>query len=671
MIAPRSNWGDLEERIREMFGPKGLLSRRPEFQYREPQQLMACRVARALEQDNHALVEAGTGVGKSLAYLLPAITFAHEQSKKALVSTHTINLQEQLFYKDIPLVKDFVPFEFGAALLKGRQNYICPKRLAKAKVSSDELFVSSEVAELNRIYEWFQKTKDGTLSDFSVQPEAKVWAQVCSEPHICTSRSCGDDAKCFYQQARKRILNAQVVVMNHHLFFTYLGGIDDETHSREGYLFPNDFVIFDEAHNVEATAARHIGLSVSSGQFRYLLQRLYHPRTRKGLLPAVRQSALEKMVVESLDQVDLFFGQLENACEFGRRTQGNEFRVREADIVDDSLSLPLMRLREKLLDVSADLDDREMQAELKDCARRLVDLRSSVSDFLSQKNESYVYWVERTGRGLANFQMQAAPVDLAETLRQLLFRPEHASIMTSATLSVGSEMKYFQKRLGAEDAETLQVDSPFNYEEQMSVYVPRRLPEPKNKEAYEEALSRWVAHFIDKTGGKAFVLFTSYISMSRIAEHLRAWFAEKQIKLLVQGAGKSREKMVQEFKEDVNSVLFGTDSFWQGIDVPGEALSNVIITRLPFAVPNHPLIEAKMEFIESQGGNPFQEYSLPEAILKFRQGVGRLIRSVHDSGIVCILDTRVLSKSYGRYFMTKLPKCPVHILDEEPMQVIG
>ncbi len=650
---------DFVARVEECFSPTGVLSKAHKFEYRAEQQQMAVAVARALEEERHLVVEAGTGVGKSLAYLVPSVMHALERKRKAVISTCTINLQEQLMYKDIPILQKILPVEFEATLWKGRQNYLCPVRLERALVSASELFTTPEQAELERIREWSATTKEGSLSDFAVEPDPQVWSQVCSEHHICTNRTCGQNTRCFYQNARKRLLSADLVVMNHTLFFMNLGGVEEQAERDSGYLFANDFVIFDEAHTLEGIAARQIGLGVSQYGLRYVLQRLYNPRTKKGLFTVLRDANGVRLVSDLLDRSDTFFTSVENSCRFER---GREFRVREPDLVEDSLTPPLAEVQTLIVNAVRTAEDESLRAELQDIGRRLRDARHGLGAFLSQSESEHVYWVEKTGRSGQFLTLNAAPVDIAACLEELIFRGGRCSVMTSATLSVGApELDYFRERMGAMEAEALQIGSPFDYATQMKIYVPKKMPDPRDA-AYEEALETQIAHYVEETKGRAFVLFTSYRLMESMAGRMEKHFAQEGYNLMVQGKGKPRHRLVEEFKQDDRCVLFGTDSFWSGVDVPGEALSNVIITRLPFAVPDHPLIEAKLELIKSRGGDAFQEYSLPEAILKLRQGVGRLIRTRSDRGIVVILDNRILSKFYGKAFLRALPSCPVEIV---------
>ena len=651
---------DFVERVRAIFAPDGLLAKARNFEYRPQQQEMAAAVAQTLEEERHLVVEAGTGVGKSLAYLVPATLFALEKKKKAIISTHTINLQEQLLHKDIPIVKKILPVEFEAALMKGRQNYLCPRRLQRAIQSANELFNTTEQADLARLADWARTTMDGTLSDLPLEPDPKVWTQVCSEAHICTAKTCGQNPRCFFQQARKRLLAADVVVINHTLLFMLLGSPEEQEEREEGYLFPNDFLIFDEAHTIEQVASRQIGIGISQYGLRATIQRLYNARSKKGLFTVTRDAAGVTLAASLVDEADRFFSAIDERANF--KKDGREYRVREADFVDDQITGRLAALQVRIGEVVRKTEDELLKAELQELGRRIGEAREGIAIFLQQSAEEYVYWIERTGKTARNITLNAAPIDVAPVLRRMLFRDDCTSVMTSATLAVGRpDLAYFRRRIGADDAEPLQLGSPFDFQKQMKLFVVRKMPDPRD-DGYSAALAEWVARFVEDTEGRAFVLFTSYRSMQQLALEMEDFFARQKMNLLVQGKGAPRSQLLEQFKTTPRSVLFGTDSFWMGVDVPGEALSNVIITRLPFAVPDHPLTEAKLELIQARGGDAFTEYSLPEAILKFRQGVGRLIRTKSDSGIIVILDNRVVTKTYGRAFLKALPDCPVKIL---------
>jgi len=653
----------------DFFSATGPLSASPDFEYRAEQQDMARRVAQSLQNKEPLAVEAGTGVGKSLAYLVPAVLFAQAHRRKAVISTHTINLQEQLVAKDIPILQKVHDIPFRAALMKGRHNYLCMSRLRRAMKNKGDLFTSSEQDDLKALWTWAHETEDGSRSDLTTPPTPSVWSQVCSESVVCSPRICGKEPMCFYQAARRKAQEADVVVMNHTLFFTLLQGVEDTVNDDGGFLYPNDFAIFDEAHTLEAVAAQQLGMRLSGPAILFDLRKLYNPRSRKGLFQLLREAKGIESTLRLIDHVEGFFDDVEEASEFG--PWGREFRVRQPIGLQDHLGEPLRHMAETLREISDRTEKESVKLELQDLADRMLGSRNAVADFLDLKQEDHVYWVERSTSGNSNspqVTLRSAPIDIATRCRDIFFNAQRTCVMTSATLGVGEpDLRYFRRRLGAEDIDYAHIGSPFDYRKQMQLFLVRAMPEPKDPR-YEEELEVWIRHFLLESDGRAFVLFTSYKLLREMALKLEGHCASNGWRLLVQGQEMPRDRMVQTFREDERSVLFGTDSFWTGVDVPGKALSNVIITRLPFAVPDHPVTASQLEKIQAEGGNPFYEYSLPEAVVKLRQGVGRLIRTQKDEGMACILDSRIVTKSYGRNFLAGLPPATTITLDREDIR---
>jgi len=689
--------------VAAVLGSGGLIARRlPHYEIRPQQLEMAAAVQAAIEDERHLVVEAGTGVGKSFGYLVPGILaitdpqFSKQKSPKTgqarhgrlVVSTHTISLQEQLIHKDLPLLNSVMPREFSSVLVKGRGNYISLRRLEYAQQRSQTLFSNqSELIELGKIAEWAKQSGDGSLADLPFRPSPGVWEEVASDASNCLGRKCPRYKDCFHFQARRRASQAQVLVVNHALFFT------DLALRREGVkLLPDyDAVIMDEAHTMEAVAADHLGFGATSGQVSYRLSRLYNQRGNRGLLVEHDLRNLQQEVVRLDFEADQFFEDClqwyqqqprrswdsapgadavgtDHAAFFsGVDVPPGSVRVRKAGIVRDRLSQGLVKLAAQLKVQAARATDESIEKNFMSAHDSLVQIAQGIRDWCQQPDENSVYWMEiRRRRSGPQVALMAAPIDVGRVLRQSLFAPTPAVIMTSATLSTGGQkqaetasFEFFTSRIGVQETRQLQLGSPFDYARQAELIIVHDMPLPDAKQRYDQACFQAACQGIERHGGHTFILFTSYAALSRMQRQLEPWLRQRGWQVYSQADGVPRSKLVQQFRDNPQGVLLGTDSFWQGVDVPGAALSNVIIPKLPFSVPDHPLLEARLDAIRENGGNPFAQYQLPEAVIKFKQGFGRLIRTARDTGQVVVLDSRIHGKSYGRMFVESLPPLPI------------
>lgn len=664
-----------------MFAHGGPLARElgPRFEPRSEQLQMAAAVRRALGDRTSLMVEAGTGVGKSLAYLVPAIEriVASGGVERVVVATNTIALQEQILGKDVPLLQrvfappgpdgqpDIAAAPFRAELVKGRGNYLSVRRLALASQRQEKLFLDEPARRsLHVIEDWAYSTTDGTLSTLPPIERAGIWDRVQSDSGNCMGKKCPTYEKCFYQSARRRMEAANLLICNHAVFFADLALRAHDA----GFLPEYHHVILDEAHMVEDVACEHFGRTLSEGRLRHLLGGLWAPRRRKGFLASVRAGAgaeqtLARCVAlseQAEDATDRFFQSLV-------RMVGGEVgsvRLRADHEIENvitpaftELSLALKRLKDALL-------VEEDRYELNALALRAASIADDANALCQREIPGCVYWVDVNAADRAvRVSLAASPIEVAPLLRAQLFGAGVSVVLTSATLTTAGasdsgERAGFQhprSRLGADHASTLALGSPFDHRAQMQLHVDTTMPDPRAPN-YGARLAASILRHIDETDGGAFVLFTSFKAMHEAAASLGPQLQERGHPVWVQGKGASRTAMLGEFRAHDRGVLFGTASFWQGVDVPGRALRNVIITRLPFDPPDRPLTQARLELVESRGGNPFMEESLPRAIIRFKQGFGRLIRTAGDSGRVVVLDPRLVTARYGRLFLQALPE---------------
>lgn len=631
------------------------------FEPRPQQETMAAAIADTLEAGGSILIEAGTGVGKSLAYLVPLLLHALQTGAKVLVSTYTIALQEQLMRKDLPLLRESLGLAFRPVLVKGRSNYLCRRRLQRTRKGQQELFASPEQQELARIADWADSAREGSLQELTPAPRPSVWSSVCAERGNCLGRKCPFHGSCFFQRARARIHEADLLVVNHHLLFSDMAIRMDGP----GFLPPVDAVVLDEAHTVEDAASDHLGLHVSHSAFEYWMRRLFVPDTGKGLLAQLREGEAAHLVTRLWQAVPGLFRDIETAANFKpeepQRTLSEPLGVESPVpqlLADLAASLNVLARKYE------ELEESETAAELRSLKESAEGAEGELRSFLDQSCHDHVYWLEREGRRRSTV-LHSAPIEVAPTLRTELFEQYPAVVLTSATLAVSGRLDYARQRLGApDDARMLCLGSPFDYRRNVRLLAAAGGPEPSDPAAYAAAVAHGILRFAEPSQGRTFALFTSFDLLRRTAGLLEIPFEDAGLVPLLQNGATPRSRLLATFRQaDRPYVLFGLDSFWMGVDVRGDALSTVIITRLPFAVPDQPVVAARMRRIEQNGGNSFRDYSLPEAILKFRQGFGRLIRSATDTGTVVILDPRFLSKWYGRLFRASLPDCEIETFE--------
>src|SRR6266446_3459881 len=614
--------------MHEFFGPGGVLEQRlPDYEFRPSQVRMAEAVHEALEGQNHVIIEAGTGTGKTLAYLLPALI----HGRRILVSTGTKTLQDQIFYKDIPLLESVVGRPIRSAYLKGRNNYLC--RVKLETLHTEGLFTPKELRSFQSILDWAGNTETGDRAELgSSGDDSELWSRLDARRDRCLGSKCKDYDRCFLTLMRQKAMEADIVVVNHHLFFADLVIRKSDVAA----ILPDySAVIFDEAHDLEDVATEYFGFHVSN----YRLAEFIHDAGK-----------LEADVDEVSRASERFFNG------FALLRDGRQSITRLDGI--DSLIGALQEARRSIKQM------KDFSGEYEALARRAGELESELEIFRSGDLENYVSWIERRDRGIF---LEACPIDVSRILGERLFKRVPTCVLTSATLTVGDSFEYVRARIGFNEGRELSLASEFNVRKQALLYIPKAMPDYRHP-SYLHHAAEEIREILRASQGRAFVLFTSYRQMETMYDFLSN---DLPYPCMRQGKGGGKSRLLEEFKLTPNGVLFGTASFWQGVDVKGEALSAVIIDKLPFQVPTDPLVAARSAQIQREGGNPFSQYHVPNAILRLKQGLGRLIRSTTDRGILAVLDNRISTKSYGRLFMESLPDYEVTDSVEKLAEFMG
>ncbi|HYO62827.1 MAG TPA: ATP-dependent DNA helicase [Pyrinomonadaceae bacterium] len=635
--------------MEEIFGRGGVIARaHPDYEYRPGQVQMAEAVLRAFEERRHLVVEAGTGTGKTLAYLVPAVAAATSRGARVVISTGTKNLQEQLMEKDIPFLQRVLPRKFSAAYMKGRSNYACLQRLKRAE-DAPVLDGLEDVDYFDEVRRWARESQAGDRAELTDLPEhLSFWRHIDARSDTCLGQKCAEYDACFITRMRQRASDADIVIVNHHLFFADLALRGGDY----GQVIPDySAVIFDEAHQVEDVAAEYFGAQVSSYQVEDLLRDLQ-------VLP-ITDVGVNRELTRTAGRVARFSEQFWAGFQDGRGDEGR-FPVlpgtfarkgRNGEVEATPLGELYLRFDGALERMETTLDAlRDKPLEVENHVRRLRELRFNLEFIIAGDDRKFVYWVERRGRGVF---LRASPIDVSTLLQDKLFGRVETVVMTSATLASAGSFSFVRERLGLpEETDELVAPSGYDYERQAVLYLPPRMPDPRSAQ-FADAAAAEVVKLLNISRGRAFVLSTSLAGMRALYERVAP---EVDFPCFVQGSA-SKAGLLEKFRATPHAVLFATSSFWQGVDVRGEQLSCVIIDKLPFAVPSDPVVAARQRFIEEQGGSSFYEYSVPQAIISLKQGLGRLIRSATDRGLLAVLDPRLRTQAYGRLFLKSLPPC--------------
>ena len=646
----------IEQEVKKYLDKGGFLSDAIEgFECRPQQIAMAEAVGRVFDSEHHLVIEAGTGTGKSLAYLIPAILWAVKHNKKVVVSTHTKTLQEQLLYHDIPLIHEKLKIPFRYALCLGNENYLSLRRLKRA--SQAGLFTMVEEDEqMAAIFDWVNETPTGTKGNLPFEPLPSVWEDVGRQKDLCLGKNCETHNTCFYFKEKKRWFGAHLLIVNHHLFFANVAS--------SGAVLPRfDAVIFDEAQNIEESATSFLGLKISNSYLYYFLDRLYHSRTRKGLLSRIKHDYvlhLRNQVGVVRKAVETFFTRIVE--EYGKKDR--VLRIYKPVSIENAIYFPMKELYESLKNFEGMVQSEEDRIEITAAANRCMEFNNSIPAFLNQDLDGYVYWLEiNEKKKFSRVVLQGVPINAAEELKEQVFSKIGRVVLTSATLTTHKSFDFIRGRIGFDAQEQSILGSPFDYPNQALLYVSADLPEPsETMEKYASAMAKRCGELVEISEGRTFILFTSYALMDQVYDRLQ--HLSSKFSFLKQGEIPTGQ-MIQRFKK-TSGVIFGTNSFWQGVDIPGDALKSVIITKLPFDVPSEPLTEARIEDLRRRSIDPFSHYQIPRAIIQMRQGFGRLIRKQSDTGVVSILDSRIARRGYGKQFLDSLPACEVV---EDLMQV--